>query len=277
MASHVTESGACDWLPVWGDPVRWLQAQRQAARSLKTVSCQTAVTVAAVCLSSCQAGSCVRCTFTLKFTRLICLNHGGGGHRIETEILRLPRGRFRLNAFNLEEIPPAMVSVDPVWGPEGQFKGNFWNGTLNRAAVSELRRNEEQCDSFCYTEEMLSSHWSFSFFFLNVCCPHCWSCDVSIIYIGVLLMTIDELIWNLQKQNFIPGQKRRRVCKWGKRWAKELHGSPDADPQLTLTLPAWDSAGLSMQMPESLSLPAARHQRPCFWSSPAPGSHTKSE
>lgn len=32
-------------------------------------------------------------------------------------------------------------------------------------------------------------------------------------------------------------EKRRRVCKWGKQWAKDLHGSHDAESQLTLTLP----------------------------------------
>lgn len=34
---HVTQTAACDWLPLWGDPVRWLQARRRAAPPLKTV------------------------------------------------------------------------------------------------------------------------------------------------------------------------------------------------------------------------------------------------
>lgn len=152
----------------------------------------------------------------------------GAQKKKKKEILRLPRGRFRLkferraelcslsgwqselNAFNQEEITAAMVSVDPVWGPQGQFKGKFWNGMLDPAAVSELRRNEDvrRSDSFCYAEEMLSSHSSFPFFY--ICFPHCWSSDILIMYgiVGVFRSADTEP----SEANFIP-----ETLRWAER------------------------------------------------------------
>lgn len=78
---HVTEAAAAavtdyhcgeilsgDYRPSVGLPPLWRQWW---------ANCQTAVTLMAVCLSACQAETCLRLTFTYKFTHLICLNRGG--------------------------------------------------------------------------------------------------------------------------------------------------------------------------------------------------------